>query len=139
MSEESKPRVLIVDDVHINRMLLSSMLDQYGVTAELAESGMQCLAMVKEKTYDLILMDHRMPEVDGVDTLMDLKEYFDESGLDIPVICHTTRDAARNKNLYLAAGFTDVLIKPIQPKELLELLTKYLPEEWSKERKSLNG
>ena len=130
MSKESKARVLIVDDIHINRMILSSMLEANGVTADLAESGKQCLEMVKEKEYDLILLDHRMPETDGVDTLMDLKVYFLKSGREIPVVCHTTGDAVQNINLYIAAGFTDVLIKPIQPKALTEILKTYLPEDF---------
>ena len=129
MDEKNRARVLIVDDVHINRMILSSMLASNGITADLAGSGKQCLAMVKEKEYDLILLDHRMPETDGVDTLMDLKDYFIKSGREIPVVCHTTGDAVRNINLYIAAGFTDVLIKPIQPRALMEILMTYLPDE----------
>ena len=124
-TENSK--VLIVDDVHINRMILSSLLASHGVSSDLAEGGQECLDLCEKNDYDLILLDHRMPEVDGVDTLVRLKEIFLRKGREIPVVCHTTEDARKNINLYKAAGFADVLIKPIQPKILSEILMRYLP------------
>ncbi|MBO6108314.1 MAG: response regulator [Eubacterium sp.] len=127
MSENKKPCVLIVDDVQINRMILSSLLASQGVASELAEGGKECIDKVTENDYDLILLDHRMPEIDGVDTLMKLKEIFLKKGSEVPVVCHTTEDAQKNINLYKAAGFADVLIKPIQPKVLSEILMTYLP------------
>ena len=124
----SQPRVLIVDDMRVNRVILSSLLASSGIASDLAESGRECLDLYRENAYDLILLDHRMPDMDGVDTLVRLKEIFREQGKDVPVICHTTEDARDNINLYKAAGFVDVLIKPIQSKQLLDMLTKYLPE-----------
>ena len=124
----SQPCVLIVDDMRVNRVILSSLLASSGIASDLAESGRECLDLYRENAYDLILLDHRMPDMDGVDTLVRLKEIFREQGKDVPVICHTTEDARDNINLYKAAGFVDVLIKPIQSKQLLDMLTKYLPE-----------
>ena len=66
-------RVLIIDDLSVNRMILSSLLASRGVVSEQADSGFKCLEMVKAKDYDLILLDHRMPDMDGVDTLVQLK------------------------------------------------------------------
>ena len=129
MGNESHSRVLIVDDVKINSLILSSILTSYGITSDIAESGYECIDMCKQKTYDLILLDHRMPDYDGVDTLLQLKEIFKHQGHSIPVICHTTEDARQNVNLYKAAGFADILFKPIQPKELSEILAQYLPEK----------
>ena len=127
MGELKESRVLIVDDVHINRMILSSLLASHGVASDLAEGGEECVEMCEKNDYDLILLDHRMPEVDGVDTLIRLKEIFLKKGREVPVVCHTTEDAVKNVNLYKAAGFADVLIKPIQPKVLSEILMTYLP------------
>ena len=121
-------RVLIVDDMRVNRMILSSLLASNGIESNLATSGRECLDLCKENAYDLILLDHRMPDMDGVDTLLQLKEIFREKGRDVPVICHTTEDARDNINLYKAAGFADVLIKPIQPQHLLDMLVKHLPK-----------
>lgn len=121
-------RVLIIDDLSVNRMILSSLLASRGVVSEQADSGFKCLEMVKAKDYDLILLDHRMPDMDGVDTLVQLKGIFREKGRSIPVICHTTEEGRKNINLYKAAGFSDVLIKPVDPEQLSELIMTYLPD-----------
>lgn len=133
---ERAPRVLIVDDMPVNRTILASLLSAQGVRSDMAEGGKECLAMYEMNDYDLILLDHRMPEYDGVDTLVRLKEMFRKEGREIPVVCHTTEAGRDNINLYKAAGFADVLIKPIIPSELYDVLMKYLPggrEELTKE------
>ncbi len=127
--ENKASRVLIVDDMPINRMIISSLLATNGVLSDQAESGRECLEMCAKKDYDLILLDHRMPEMDGVDTFMQLNDIFSRKGRHIPVVCHTTDEGRKNINLYKAAGFADVLIKPIEPKQLSEVIMTYLPEE----------
>ncbi len=122
-------RVLIVDDMKVNRMILSSMLSSYGIDSDTVESGTECIKAVLEKSYDLILLDHRMPEIDGVDTLIRLKNILMGRSQDIPVICHTGSDSKNNLNLYRAAGFKDVIFKPIEPKEMLRVILRYLPED----------
>ncbi|MBR1470359.1 MAG: response regulator [Lachnospiraceae bacterium] len=126
--EKHTSKVLIVDDMPVNRMVLASLLAADGIQSEMAENGMQCLELCRKNHYDLILLDHRMPDLDGVDTLLQLKNLFRRSGEEIPVVCHTGEDARRNINLYKAAGFADVLIKPIDPQQLLRILMTYLPE-----------
>lgn len=122
-------RVLIVDDMPINRMIISSLLATNGVLSDQVESGEECLKMCSKKEYDLILLDHRMPDLDGVDTFVALKGIFSQRGRSVPVVCHTTDEGRKNINLYKAAGFADVLIKPIEPKRLTEVIMTYLPEE----------
>ncbi len=124
----SKARVLIVDDMLVNRTILSSMLSTMGIDCDLAESGQECLDKCARNSYDLILLDHRMPDMDGVDTLVQLKEMFRRSGAVTPVICHTADDGRNYINLYKAAGFADVLIKPADPGQLTLLLMTYLPD-----------
>ena len=128
METKSQSRVLIVDDMRVNRMILSSLLASNGVLADLAESGEECLELCRQNKYDLILLDHRMPGIDGVDTFVQLKEIFKEQGREVPVVCHTVEAAKDNINLYKAAGFADVLLKPIQPQRLSEVLMEHLPE-----------
>ena len=122
MEMNPQPCVLIVDDMRVNRTILSSLLASSGIASDLATSGRECLDLCRENDYDLILLDHRMPDMDGVDTLVLLKELFREKGKEVPVICHTTEDARDNINLYKAAGFVEVLIKPIQTQQLLDML-----------------
>ncbi|WP_081669091.1 response regulator [Butyrivibrio sp. VCB2001] len=127
--ENNKSRVLIVDDMRINRIVLASILATHGITSDQAESGIECIDLCKANDYDLVLLDHRMPELDGVDTLVRLKEMFKERGKDVPIICHTTEEGRSNVNLYKAAGFADVLIKPVDPRELYEAIMMYLGDE----------
>lgn len=131
MEKISQSRVLIVDDMRVNRLILSSLLASHGVESDVAESGAECLEQCRHNSYDLILLDHRMPDTDGVETLIRLKDMFRRNGREIPIICHTTEDARPNINLYKAAGFVDVLIKPIQLNELEQILQTYLPEGYS--------
>ena len=126
---DSASRVLIVDDLYVNRMILSSYLATRGIMSDQAEGGLECLELCKERDYDLILMDHRMPDLDGVDTLTQLKDLFKEKKHDVPVICHTMEEGRNNINLYKAAGFADVLIKPVDPVHLFDVIMKYLPVE----------
>ncbi|HCM92866.1 MAG TPA: hypothetical protein DIS78_09910 [Lachnospiraceae bacterium] len=121
-------RVLIVDDMAVNRTILSSMLMTMGISCDLAESGEECLDLCHKFTYDLILLDHRMPGMDGVETLLHLKEIFRKKGTDTPVICHTADEGKNNINLYKAAGFADALIKPVDPGKLMVMLMTYLPD-----------
>ena len=86
MDTKPQSRVLIVDDMRVNRMILSSLLASNGVMADLAESGEECLKLCRENQYDLILLDHRMPGIDGVDTFVRLKEIFKEQGREVPVV-----------------------------------------------------
>lgn len=128
MSSE-KNRVLIVDDLQINRIVLASLLATQGILADQVESGAECLALCEKNEYDLILLDHRMPEMDGAETLMRLKELFASKKREIPVICHTTEEGRDNINLYKAAGFADVLIKPVDPGEFFQVLMTYLSDD----------
>ncbi len=127
-NHNSNARILIVDDMAVNRTILSSMLTTIGISCDLAESGQECLELCKSNSYDLILLDHRMPDMDGVDTLVHLKEIFHRTGAETPVICHTADEGKNYINLYKAAGFADVLIKPADPGKLMVMLMTYLPD-----------
>ena len=127
--ENNTSRVLIVDDMLANRIILSSLLASNGVSSDQVETGKECIDMCQKNSYDLILLDHRMPDLDGVDTLVRLKEIFKEQRRNTPVVCHTTEEGRSNINLYKAAGFADVLIKPIDPQQLSEILLTYLAEK----------
>ena len=120
-------RVLLVDDMPVNNAIMSSILSTMGVSCDLAQSGQECLDMCRKTTYDLILLDHRMPGMDGVETLARLKDIFRQTGAETPVICHTADEGKSYISLYKAAGFADVLIKPVDPGKLMVMLMTYLP------------
>ena len=126
--EKKASCVLIVDDMMVNRTILSSLLSSHGVNSDLATSGKEAIYLCRKNDYDLVLLDHRMPEVDGVETMLEIKSIFKKKGLEVPIICHTTDEASWYESLYKAAGFSAILTKPIDPHQLYEALITYLPE-----------
>ena len=99
------------------------------IKIDTAESGEQAIRMARENTYDLILMDQRMPQMDGTEALMHIREQKDGKNLRTPVICLTADAIIGAKERYMAEGFTDYLSKPINSHELEQTLIKYLPRD----------
>lgn len=118
-------RILAVDDNNVNLTVLTGLLRSTQMQIDTALSGAQCLKMVQEKSYDLILLDHLMPEMDGIEALQRIREM----GLQLPVIALTANAISGAKETYLQAGFQDYLSKPLNAKELEDIVRKYLPEE----------
>lgn len=124
----SNKKVLIVDDNKINLKLAERLLSQFNMDIKTAENGKECIELVKNNQYDIILLDHMMPELDGVATVHILRE----SGIDIPVIALTANSYTGSKDNYIKEGFTDYLAKPIRYKDLYRLLAKYLVNQEGK-------
>lgn len=122
--DASGKRILIVDDNKLNLKVASRLLEPYQVTIETVESGQECIDLIQNKnSYDLILLDQMMPEMDGVETLKQLKAIKEFT---IPVIALTADAIVGKKEEYLSAGFDDYLSKPIDSNELHKILKKYL-------------
>ena len=122
-------RVLIVDDNDMNRVVLRSLMKENQVQIDDAESGEECLKKVQEKAYDIILMDYMMPRMDGKETLAHIKEMPDAPGASAKVIVCTANALVGVRAELLGAGFDDFLSKPVNGKELEEMLAKYIPAE----------
>lgn len=122
-------RVLVVEDNAMNQKVVKSLLKQTLVQIDLAEDGVGCLEKCAHNHYDLILMDHLMPHMDGVEAFHRLRE--DKQGINYrtPVIILTANAVAGMKQQYLDEGFNGFLSKPIQGTLLEETLRQYLPEE----------
>ncbi|MGN0341489.1 MAG: ATP-binding protein [Roseburia sp.] len=119
-------QVLVVDDVEINLKVFKGLLKKTGIQIDTAESGKECLEYAKEKHYDLIFLDHMMPEMDGMETLEQMKLLADSPNKDTPVVMLTANAIRGAKEQYIQAGFSDYLTKPIREEDLQEVLTKYL-------------
>ena len=122
-------RILIVDDTYMNLTVLVGLLKSTEIQIDTATSGTEAIVQAEETHYDLILMDQRMPKMDGTETMLHIKEQ--ENGLNqkTPFIC-LTADAVRGaRERYLAQGFADYLTKPIDSQRLEMMLMKYLPED----------
>ena len=121
--------ILVVDDNAMNRKVFMNLLKQTKVQVEDTESGKECLELVQQKHYDLIFLDHMMPEMDGVETLHHMKEMEDYPCKDTPVIALTANAIQGAKEMYLNEGFDDFLSKPIQPEKLEKMIKAWLPKE----------
>lgn len=119
--------ILIVDDNQLNIKVATRLLEPYNLNIESALSGQECIDLINSgKKYDLILLDQMMPEMDGIETLHELKK---NSDFNTPVIVLTADAIVGVKEKYLNEGFNDYLSKPIDVKELNQLLKKYLRKE----------
>ena len=118
--------ILIVDDNNINVKLAVRLLEGYKAHIDSASSGYECLDLVKKNNYDLIFLDHMMPEMDGVATLKALKSL----GRKIPpVVVLTANSYTGIKEKYLNEGFDDYLAKPIDYRELKKIMHKYFDND----------
>ena len=122
-------KILIVDDNDMNRIVLKSLMKESSVKIDEAESGEECLEKCAVNFYDVILMDYMMPRMDGKETLHRLKEMTDAPGSKAKVIVCTANALVGVRAELLSAGFDDFLSKPVNGKELEEMLAKYIPPE----------
>ena len=118
---------MVVDDNQVNLKVASGLLKLYGIDAELAESGEECLNAVKKQTYDIIFMDQMMPGMDGVETLSRLRE-IKKGNKSTPVIALTANALVGVKEEMLEEGFDDFLGKPMDLTELENVLIRFLKE-----------
>ncbi|MCL2044071.1 MAG: transporter substrate-binding domain-containing protein [Treponema sp.] len=117
--------VLVVDDNTINLNVACGLLQLSQINADTAVSGRQAIEMIMQKQYDLVFMDHMMPELDGVETSKIIRA----SGITVPIIALTANAIADAKDEFLAAGMNDVLTKPIVKALFNNMLIRWLPAE----------
>ena len=121
--------ILIVDDTRMNLTVAAGLLKKTEMRIDTAESGAEAIEYARTTPYDLILMDQRMPVMDGSETLRRIRGQSEGANRKTPVICLTADAVSGARERYLEEGFTDYLSKPIDSKALEELLKKYLPKE----------
>lgn len=122
-------RVLVVDDNRINRNVAMSLLKNYGFELAEASSGMEAIELVRQKEFDIIFMDHMMPEMDGIEAVRIIRNECGENGRKAIIIALTANamDGVREK--FLESGFEDFLAKPLERKLLHRALEKWIPAE----------
>ena len=121
--------VLVVDDNIVNVTVIKSLLKRALIKTDTALSGEECIEKTKENKYDIILLDHMMPELDGVDTLKLIRNDSENKNRDGIIIVLTANAIAGCREMYLEYGFNDYFSKPILADDFDELLIKYLPQE----------
>lgn len=122
-------KLLVVDDNAVNRKVLRNLLKDTQIQVTDAGGGAECLELVKENHYDLIFLDHMMPEMDGVETLHYIKELSDFPCQNTPIVVLTANAVSGAKEKYLSEGFDDFLSKPVVPEKLEAMIRKMLPGE----------
>ena len=124
-----KARVLAVDDVQMNLDVFVGLLKKTNIKIDCALSGKDALALTKVNRYDMIFLDHMMPEMDGIDVLKRLKADIANPNQETPVIMITANALMGADRKYLDDGFDDYLSKPINPSALENMVLKHLPDE----------
>lgn len=121
--------VLLVDDNRTNLRVSSMLLKAFGIEADTATSGAECLIACRNRAYDMIFLDHRMPGMDGEETLRTLQEDADFIRAHTIVVSLTASDDDDARERYIGMGFDDYLVKPVDVVRLKEVLRQFLPKE----------
>lgn len=122
-------KILVVDDNFINIRVIQGLLKTYGIIIDYAESGKQSIMMAKNKKYDIIFMDHMMPEMNGIEAMKKIRN-IDEFNYKDSLIIALTANAIRGvDNFMIKEGFNYYLSKPIDIRKLEELLLNIIPDE----------
>lgn len=127
--EAPDAHILIVDDLPVNQMVIVNLLKETLIQTDTAGSGIECLEAASRKHYDLILMDHMMPEMDGVEAYRRLRADRNSPNCDTPVIMLTANALAGVREEYIGEGFADYISKPVRGDKLEAAVRKYLPQE----------
>lgn len=119
-------RVLVVDDSQINRLVFCNLLKRNQIQVTDVGSGSECLDIIQKMHFDIIFMDHMMPEMDGIETFEKMRELEGSLCRETKVIMLTANAIKGSKERYMAAGFDDYLTKPIIPEKLERMLQTIL-------------
>ena len=119
-------RVLVVDDNPVNLKIMRGFLLHFEIDADTAQSGEESLKMASHNTYDLILMDHMMPGMNGEEALKAIRALPDKDKAAVPVIAVTANAIRGMRDEYIRKGFTDYLPKPVETQTLQQALKENL-------------
>ena len=123
-------KVLVVDDNLINRKVAMGFLKNYGFELFEAASGPEAIAMVKETKFNMIFMDHMMPEMDGIEATKIIRDECGMNGRSPVIIALTANAMAGVREKFLNSGFQDFIAKPLDRKPLNEVLSRWIPNAY---------
>lgn len=121
--------VLSVDDNEMNLAVVRGLLKRTKIQLDTVMSGSECMELTRNKKYDLIFMDHMMPDPDGISTLHRLRQETDNPNVGTPVVALTANAVAGSREEYLKAGFDEYLSKPVVVEKLEQALARFLPAD----------
>jgi CheY-like chemotaxis protein len=123
-----RPRVLVVDDDLVHQKLMKLVSDHLAIDVEVASTSNDALEILATESFDIILMDWRMPVTDGLTCTLKIRELQDAQGKRIPIIAVTAHALTGDRERCLAAGMDDYLAKPFTLEQLQEKI-----KEWQKQ------
>ena len=126
-------KILVVDDNDMNRSLMEHLLTEWNLSFDMADNGWEALARLQQTTYDMVLMDIQMPEMDGYNATRRIRT---ELGLDVPVIAMTAHALAGERERCLSSGMNEYISKPVNERELYELIIRFADHIPRTERES---
>lgn len=122
-------RILIVDDNKVNLVVAKGLVKKTMIQIDTVESGIEALEKIKTNRYHIVLLDHMMPEMNGLETIKRMREQEENMSKDAVIIALTANAISGSREMYMAAGFHDYLSKPIDVIKYTEMIRKYLPQE----------
>ncbi len=121
-------RVLVVDDVEVNIEIAAFLLEAYEVVVEKADNGLEAVQLASEYKYDLILMDHMMPVMDGIEATRLIRQLPGDAGR-VPIVAFTANAIQGIESVFLEAGLNGFISKPLDTKQLSQALYEFLPDK----------
>ncbi|HEY3283578.1 MAG TPA: response regulator, partial [Armatimonadota bacterium] len=122
----TKRRLLVAEDNRTNQLVIRTILAKNGYEVKIASTGLEVLELVEASSYDLVLMDVQMPEMDGLEATTELRRREEGTGRHLPIVAMTAHAMKGDREECLEAGMDDYVSKPIQPLELLQALNRIL-------------
>ncbi len=120
-------RILVVDDTEMNLTVIQSLLKKTRIRIDTAASGRDALRLAADTSYDVIFIDHMMPDMDGIETLKHIRKSGESR--DVPAVALTANAVSGAREMYLEAGFSDYLSKPVDGEKLERMLSEMLPAD----------
>ena len=122
-------KILIVDDINTNLKVAEGLMAPYEMQIDLCESGKKAIELIESNSYDIVFMDHMMPEMNGIDATLEIRGLDSPKYKNLPIIALTANAVSGMKEMFLSNGFNDFLSKPIEMKILDEILEKWISKE----------
>lgn len=132
-----KARVLAVDDNPMNLSVIKGLLKKTMIQIETVQSGWEAIEAVQKEYYDLILMDHMMPQMDGIETMHQIRRLKSNKNQEVLILALTANATTGSRQRYLQEGFDDYLSKPVKAEKLEQMMYTYLPKDMIEVKKTV--
>ena len=127
-------KILVTEDNIINQKLIKRILEEHGITVDLANNGLEAFEKRKSNNYDLLFMDIQMPVMDGIEATHEILEYEEDDEVPhVPIVALTANALKGDRERFLGEGMDEYITKPIETAELLYILNKFLSDKIYKE------